>query len=85
VSFLKGRTAGVINPLIKGDKSIMAIFKPTDKPWVIVMLGASAQTRIIHRYVNRQDADDALRFINKVVGSVGQFVVAFDVEEVDED
>jgi hypothetical protein len=62
----------------------MTIFKPADKPWVIVRLGASAQTRIIQRYVNRQDADDALRFINKAVG-VGQFVVAFDVEEVDED
>jgi hypothetical protein len=63
----------------------MTRFKPADKPWVIVMLGASAQTRIIHRYVNRQDADDALRFINKAVGAVGQFVVAFDVEEVEED
>lgn len=63
----------------------MPRFRPADKPWVIVMLGASAQTRIIHRYVNRQDAEDALRFINKAASSVGQFVVAFDVEEVADD
>ncbi len=63
----------------------MPILKPADKPWVIAMLGASAQTRIIQRYVNRQDAEDALRFINKAAASVGQFVVAFDVEEVADD
>jgi hypothetical protein len=62
----------------------MTILKPTDKPWVIVMLGEGAQTRIIHRYVNRQDALYALRFINKTASSAGQFVVAFDVVEVEE-
>lgn len=60
----------------------MTTLQPTDKPWVIAMLGASAQTRIIGRYANRQDAEDALRFINKAAGSVGQFVVAFDVVDV---
>jgi hypothetical protein len=63
----------------------MPILKPADKPWVIAMLGASSQTRIIQRYVNRQDAEDALRFINKAAASVGQFVVTFDVEEVADD
>lgn len=62
----------------------MTILKPIDKPWVIVMLGASALPRIIHRYVNRQDALYALRFISKTALSSGQFVVAFDVEEVEE-
>jgi hypothetical protein len=62
----------------------MTILKPTDKPWVIAMLGEGAQTRIIQRYVNRQDAEDALRFISKATGKAGQFVVAFDVEEVEE-
>jgi hypothetical protein len=62
----------------------MTILKPSDKPWVIAMLGASAQTRIIHRYVNRQDAEDAMRFISKACGVAGQFVVAFDVVESEE-
>jgi hypothetical protein len=62
----------------------MTILKPSDKSWVIAMLGASAQTRIIHRYVNRQDAEDAMRFISKAAKSAGQFVVAFDVVESEE-
>ena len=58
--------------------------RPAEKPWVICKLGTEEKTRIIARYANRSDADDALRFIGKATRTAGQFVMAFDVVESDE-
>jgi hypothetical protein len=58
--------------------------RPAEKPWVICKLGTEEKTRVIARYANRSDADDALRFISKATRTAGQFVVAFDVVESDE-
>lgn len=58
----------------------MPILQPADKPWMIVILGASAQTRIIRRYLNRQDAEDDIKTMQRFLPSK-RFVVAFDVVE----
>lgn len=42
--------------------------------WAIVKLGTN-QMQIISRYVNKQDAEDALRFINKVTRLKDQLVI----------
>jgi hypothetical protein len=47
---------------------------------MIVILGASAQTRIIRRYLNRQDAEDDIKTMQRFLPSK-RFVVAFDVVE----
>jgi hypothetical protein len=60
------------------------ILKAHPKPWVICQVGTNSKAQIIQRYVNRSDADDALRFLCKATGTVGQFVVAFDVVETNE-
>ncbi len=60
------------------------ITRPTEKPWVICRLGVKPPNRVIRRYVNRQDAEDDLRFITRFVKDGGQYVVAFDVVEVEE-
>ena len=57
--------------------------RPAQKPWVICQLGASEKTRVVGRYVNRSDAETALRFLQMKTKVGGQFVVAFDVEEDD--
>jgi hypothetical protein len=58
--------------------------RPAEKPWIICKLGTSEKTRVIARYTNRSDADEALRFIIKATKTAGHFVVAFDVVESDE-
>ena len=55
--------------------------RPAEKPWVICKLGASEISRVVCRYANRTDAENALRFIQKKTQVGGHFVVAFDVEE----
>lgn len=55
-----------------------------EKPWVICRLGAPDDSRIIARFVNKQDAEDDLRTITRFVKDGGQYVVAFDVVEVEE-
>jgi len=60
------------------------ILKAHRKPWVICQVGTNSKAQIIQRYVNRSDADDALRFLCKATGTVGQFIVAFDVVETNE-
>jgi hypothetical protein len=42
--------------------------------WAIAKLSTN-QMQIISRYVNKQDAEDALRFINKVTLLKGQLVI----------
>lgn len=59
------------------------IFKPHEKPWCICRLGVKPPKRIIRRYTNRQDADDDLRQLSRFVRDGGQYVVAFDVVEVE--
>ena len=64
------------------------------KPWVICRLGVKPPSRVIRRYVNHQDADSAsgsdvgasddLRTMNRFVKDGGQYVVAFDVIEIEE-
>lgn len=58
--------------------------QPADKPWVICRLGVKSSSRVIRRYVNRQDAEDDLRTMNRFLKDGGQYVVAFDVVEVEE-
>lgn len=58
--------------------------KPTEKPWCICRLGTKPPNRIIRRYVNRQDAEDDLRTVSRFVRDGGQYVIAFDVVEVEE-
>lgn len=60
------------------------ILKPADKPWVICRLGVKSTSRVIRRYTNRQDAEDDLRTMTRFVKDGGQYVVAFDVVEVEE-
>jgi hypothetical protein len=57
---------------------------PHPKPWVICRLGVKPPSRIIRRYVNRQDAEDDLRVMTRFVKDGGQYVVAFDVIEIEE-
>lgn len=58
--------------------------QPAEKPWVICRLGVKPHKRVIRRYVNRQDAEDDLRLMTRFVKDGGQYVVAFDVVEVEE-
>lgn len=60
------------------------IIRPAEKPWVICCLGVKPANRVIRRYVNRQDAEDDLRVMTRFVKDGGQYVVAFDVVEVEE-
>lgn len=62
----------------------MKQFTPHEKPWVICRLGVKSPSRIIRRYTNRQDAEDDLRILTRFVKDGGQYVVAFDVLEVEE-
>ncbi len=55
--------------------------RPAEKPWVICKLGANEISRVVGRYVNRSDAETALRFIQMKTRVGGHFVVAFDVVE----
>lgn len=59
-------------------------FIAADKPWVICRLGVKPDNRVIRRYTNRQDAEDDLRVMTRFVKDGGQYVVAFDVVEVEE-
>lgn len=52
-----------------------------EKPWVICRLGAPESSRIVARFVNRQDAEDDLRTITRFIKDGGQYVVALDVVE----
>jgi hypothetical protein len=62
----------------------MKILRPHDKPWCICRLGTKPPTRIIRRYVHRQDAEDDLRVVTRFVQDGGQYVIAFDVQEIEE-
>jgi len=55
--------------------------RPAQKPWVICKLGANEISRVVGRYVNRSDAETALRFIQMKTKVGGHFVVVFDVVE----
>lgn len=44
------------------------------KRWVIAKLNAN-KMQVISHYVNKQDAEDALRFMNKVTNLKGQLVI----------
>lgn len=57
---------------------------PAEKPWVICRLGVKSTNRVIRRYTNRQDAEDDLRVMTRFVKDGGQYVVAFDVIEIEE-
>jgi hypothetical protein len=61
----------------------MKILEAHDKPWCICRLGAKPGHRIIRRYVNRQDAEDDLKVLTRFVKDGGQYVIAFDVIEVE--
>lgn len=61
----------------------MKKFIPHPKPWTICRLGVKSDNRIIRRYTNRQDAEDDLRVMTRFVQDDGQYVVAFDVIEVE--
>ena len=56
---------------------------PHPKPWCICHLGAKPPSRIIRRYVNRQDAEDDLKALRRFVRNGNQYVMVFDVVEVD--
>ncbi len=58
--------------------------QPAEKPWVIARLGTKPPNRIIRRYVNRQDAEDDLRQLTRFVQDGGQYVIAYDVIEVED-
>lgn len=52
-----------------------------EKPWVICRLGVPDDSRIVARFVNKQDAEDDLRTLTRFVKDGGQYVVALDVVE----
>jgi hypothetical protein len=47
------------------------------KPWVIVHSPPKQKPEIAQRYFNRQDAEDALRFLKRWVKNPNNFSVAF--------
>lgn len=36
-------------------------------PWVIARLGVDSKSRIVARFMNRQDAEDSLRLLNRLM------------------
>lgn len=61
----------------------MKQLQPHPKPWCICRLGAKPPSRIIRRYANRQDAEDDIRQLTRFVKDGGQYVIAYDVVEVE--
>lgn len=60
--------------------------KTRPKPWAIAKTGIVQGNRIAQRYANRQDADDALRFLQRMMPDGAQnFVVIFDEEVSNEE
>jgi hypothetical protein len=68
----------------RGRQPLTKQFLGHDKPWCICRLGAEPPTRVIRRYVNRQDAEDDLRMVNRFVRDGARYVIAFDVVEIQE-
>lgn len=58
---------------------------PVPKPWAIAKTGIVKGNRIAHRYANRQDADDSLRFLQRYSPIGHLFVVIFDPEVSNEE
>ncbi|MEO8892065.1 MAG: hypothetical protein ABI417_11115 [Coleofasciculaceae cyanobacterium] len=56
---------------------------PHQMPWCICELGVTAEKRVIRRYKSRVDAENDLKITAFFTKSAGQFVIAFDVIEVD--
>ncbi|HBE18474.1 MAG TPA: hypothetical protein DDW51_12880 [Cyanobacteria bacterium UBA11367] len=54
--------------------------KTRPKPWAIAKIGIVQGNRIAHRFANRQDADDTLRFLQRYSPIGNLFVVIFDPE-----
>jgi hypothetical protein len=67
-----------------GEVDVSKTLEPHPQPWCICRLGAKPSNRIIRRYVNRQDAEKDLSLSARFVGGGGQYVVAFDVVEIEE-
>jgi hypothetical protein len=60
--------------------------KTRPKPWAIAKTGIVQGNRITNRYTNRQDADDALRFLQRMMPDGAEnFVVIFDEEVSNEE
>ena len=59
--------------------------KTRPKPWAIAKTGIVKGNRIAQRYANRQDADDALRFLKRYSPIGELFVVIFDLEVMNEE
>jgi hypothetical protein len=49
----------------------------SNKPWAIVHSPPGQKPRITQAYANRQDAEDALRFLKRWVKNPNNFSVAF--------
>jgi hypothetical protein len=62
----------------------MAKLEPEDysRPWAIVRLLPDARRYTVARFVNRQDAEDHLRFLNRFIPAA-KFEVIFDVPNED--
>lgn len=56
---------------------------PHQMPWCICELGVTAEKRIIRRYKSRSEAENDLRLSAFFIKKAGQFVITFDVIEVD--
>jgi hypothetical protein len=59
--------------------------KTHPKPWAIAKTGIVQGNRIAHRFANRQDADDTLRFLKRYSPIGDLFVVIFDPEVSNEE
>ena len=59
--------------------------KTRPKPWAIAKTGIVQGNRIAHRYANRQDAEDTLRFLKRYSPIGDLFVVIFDPEVSNEE
>ena len=59
--------------------------KTRPKPWAIARTGIVKGNRIAHRFANRQDADDTLRFLKRYSQIGHLFVVIFDPEVMNEE
>jgi len=65
-----GRTSVPLSP-------VPQIAIDSNKPWAIVHSPPGQKPRITQAYVNRQDAEDSLRFLKRWVQHPQNFAIAF--------
>ena len=65
-----GRTPVLLSP-------VPQIATDISKPWAIVHSPPGQKPEITQAYVNRQDAEDALRFLKRWVKNPNNFSIAF--------